>query len=674
MLLSTPTVSYQNRIEGTWGRFASPAGEVAFLLTKARLGKQGTDPQRRLTAHLRPVREILESEALDFNQLLQRDLDDHRVATELIPYMLTTAGSGPAFFPPIVAVLLPFGGAKVAPTFPPANPPAVEASTYGADFELTRYGAAFEVGRLWDGKLQQPHELQLGRLSWNDEEAKLVVIDGQHRAMALLAVDRTLNLSWGGNAGAKYRHFYEHRVRRLLELEGTAVQLEQIEFPVTVCWFPNAANPHGAARKLFVDLNREARAPSEARLILLSDDDLTNIFARSLLNELRRTTDDLLPVYAVEYDNPDARTSTPVRWSVMTNLHLLRYAVLHTVFAESKYLDDMTAGFGGRPAWSDRNAFMRAALNLKSFMPETVDDDDRVYERSLIAHDYFPRSYLPQLRERFVESWGKAILHLLSDVMPYREHWKALTILGNDWARSGSIAELAYEALFSGVGMFWTLRDSDAYWRQQVQDARQAEQPVPTKPEIVKAWDALMAKKEEFELLRANRYLGSSSEGTVAASNEVYGFFVTHACQLGLVLTLSTLARDNNVSGTQLPALARRLSSVLNASLTAPLAQSTSRDRRTFLKRTGRHPFNRIPKLDTPMAVSFRYFWLELLCASPELHAMSEWLDIEQVAERRDEGRVAYLRLLENEQQKALRKANPEWTTPQLKAQPRTMR
>ena len=56
------------------------------------------------------MREVIPAEELDFNQLLQRDLDDHRVAVNLIPYLLSPDWTGPAFFPPIVAVVLPFAG------------------------------------------------------------------------------------------------------------------------------------------------------------------------------------------------------------------------------------------------------------------------------------------------------------------------------------------------------------------------------------------------------------------------------------------------------------------------------------------------------------------------------------------------------------------------------------
>src|SRR4051794_8117306 len=113
----TAVASFQNHVQGTVGQFKTPAGQVNYLMTKARLGTGAVDPERRLTQHLAPVREVMQSEDLDFSQLLQRDLDDHRVAVSLVPYLLQPDWTGPAFFPPIVAIALPFEQRRPS-TFP----------------------------------------------------------------------------------------------------------------------------------------------------------------------------------------------------------------------------------------------------------------------------------------------------------------------------------------------------------------------------------------------------------------------------------------------------------------------------------------------------------------------------------------------------------------------------
>ena len=90
-------------------------------------------------------------------------------------------------------------------------------------------------------------EVRIGRLSWNPEEAKLVVIDGQHRAMVLIAIDRTLNNTWPGT-GEKYRHFYEPVINDILKdlkSKNLSVDFSKVEFPVNIVWFPKLDYPSG---------------------------------------------------------------------------------------------------------------------------------------------------------------------------------------------------------------------------------------------------------------------------------------------------------------------------------------------------------------------------------------------------------------------------------------------
>ena len=99
---------FEHVIDGIYGTFETPAGKVSYLQTKAKVGGDGTSHGKLIKALL-PAREALNIQEMDFNQLLQRDLDDHRIATKLIEYVLNPpANSLPGFFPPVLALLLPF--------------------------------------------------------------------------------------------------------------------------------------------------------------------------------------------------------------------------------------------------------------------------------------------------------------------------------------------------------------------------------------------------------------------------------------------------------------------------------------------------------------------------------------------------------------------------------------
>lgn len=668
MFGSGSRIGYQHTVEGTWGQFITPAGEVHFLLTKARLGQGGIDNERRLTSQLRPVREVLDSEKLNFNQLLQRDLDDHRVATQLIPYLLEPEKTGPSFFPPIMTVLLPFSAERPVDIFP-----AVDFSDINEDEQLRgvfwkeeRAANAYRIRRMayQQGNL---HEIKLGQVSWNDEAAKLVVLDGQHRAMALIAIDRTLNGTWDQNSGTRFRHFYEHRIQSILDnakQRDQQIDLSQIEIPVTVCWFPGgseaAHNPHGAARKLFVDVNKEARQPSEARLILLSDAELINIFTRSLLNRLREENPPL-PLYAIEYDNPDDDITQPVRWSAMANLSLLKRAIQFTAFCPPKYRENMDQRFGGRLSEDEMDARMRKELALDAVFPSIIEGEN--IDRDSIGNRRFPESGLDELRDQFMKGWGAAILHLLGNLLPYKAHSSALQKLKEAWLTDDAISSLACDAIFVGVGMYWTLRESNDYWRKEVEQSRKERRTPPPKPDIVKAWDSIESKNKDFQAYRANAYLGKATDEAVKQANTAFEMMNTHACQLGVFLTLTALADAVGARMEALVDLSMKVSEAINAALSSNITQN--RNRLMIFDRKQSNPLNRIPRLEPSLSVYFRYFWLELICTDEAKAHLDDRL-ISIAESFRDVARRAYLDFLVEEQIKALKRSNPTWDKARL--------
>lgn len=510
----------------------------------------------------------------------------------------------------------------------------------------------------------EPHAVKLGRVSWNDECARLVVLDGQHRAMALIAIERTLSGSWAQSTGNKYRHFYEHRIEALLEKareDGNEIDLTGVEFPVTICWFPDHSspgrNPHEVARKLFVDVNKNARQPSEARLVLLSDTELVNIFTRALLNQLRSKTSSF-PIYAVEYDNPDKESSRPVRWSVFTNITMLRNMVEKAVFGPSKYIEDVDVSFGGRPNQFDMNVHMHRQLALEEIFPEEIDEiEGRTIKRESITGERFPqynKDAQRQLVDRFMAKWGDAILHLLAEVLPYKQHINAVRELEKGWLTDDAIASLAKDAMFEGVGMYWTLRESHAYWHDQ-DKSRLPGEPLKDKPEIVKAWDVIEVKGNDFKTLRAKHFLGSTNTEQVTRSEELYNMVNTYACQLGMVMTLATIHNDNSKVSTF--ELAEVLAQAWNFALVGAVTKTL--DRRCVFSKSERHSINMIPKLDTPHAIYFRYFFFELL-GTPEAKGIWQGIINEDALRRRiKEARAPYFSFLVKEKEKAIKRTEP---------------
>lgn len=668
--------NFDHHIAGTWGNFDTPAGKVSFIMTTGRLGPSATDNEWRLTQQLAPVREVLNIKDMDFNQLLQRDLDDHRIAIDLIPYVLKSELRGPAFFPPIIAIVLPFKGKTPMTAYPPnEDPPAKRDPAYDALMKASQYGDVFRFEHVVneDGSA---HKARFGRLSWNRERAKMVVMDGQHRAMALIAINRTVNDNWGQSSGEKYETFYSKRVGEVLsQIESSTgdVDLKKIEFPVTVCWFPDATspdkNPHESARKLFIDINKNAKPPSEARLILLSDTELVNVFTRELLNRLR-SNDTALPLFAIEYDNPDSDSSRPARWSVLTNLDMLKNAVTRLVFGPKKYFSEMSAKFaGGRPNWADMDRFMRGRLAVTDLFPEEIEDGPQIIQRVDLGNIKFPvydQVKKRQLLDQFVERVGNGILHILSEVFHYKQHVAALEGIYEGWNTTGNnVGQLAKDAMFEGMGMFWTLRDGHNHFADRCRMADEQHQTRPTQPDVSKAWAILFNdKKKDFGKERCRLLLGKKTPPTdkqVDASDKLYQQMNTQACQIGAFLAWGAVAESTNV---ELNKLSEILVLAWNAAFRSPRNTEANEDRKMIFCRHVKNKLNMFRKLDTPYAVYFRYLWLELLCLRESQEELKNKLDEGDVAivaieKLRDESRKFYFDLIVSDNKKSLATSEP---------------
>ena len=482
-----------------------------------------------------------------------------------------------------------------------------------------------------------------------------------------ITYDRTVRSTWQESTGARYRYFYETRVKKALA--EYPAPLDNIEVPVTILWFPDkfgpAQEPHKAARKIFVDVNKEARAPSESRLILLSDSELVNILTRTTLTQLRnQESDDFLPLYSVEYDNPDTKTTQSARWSALTNIHILKHMVTRTIFGPPKYITDVTVPIGRREPEETMNSFMRTQLGVDSLFPPTIQDD-QPFSREHLGNDNFPEAAVGPLSNAYRDTWSTALLTLLSEILPFRAHARALTRLKTDWLQDDAIAALAHDAVFSGVGMFWTLRESAIFWHDEMEGRSNASR---SKPDVVKAWDMINLKQSDFENLRAQELLGKKSERERA--NQLYQAVNTHACQLGLALTLATLHKRARVESVEVVPLAHGMAGGINKWM---LSHTTGDyDKRLALSRRRegwpKHALNVISNMDMPRAVQFRYFWLEILASPQAMVELAGLVNGSRISQLRDEARAAYISYVAAEKEKALKTSDPTLTEGARKA------
>lgn len=277
------------KLYGTAGEFRlqGPSGVVTacYVQTRIRAVLDGSWDSV-LTSHMRPWRESFAVERMSFDELLQRDLDDSRVANDLIPYLMGMEASKYPVFPPILAVLAPKTAGE-GTGIEKFYPPPTEAS------DPTSFGDVFKVGpyKTPDGAVTPIHEL-----SYNPQRSTFVIVDGQHRAMALLALFRQLQGSsaWGSNPYATY---YTH-------LQPKPEQVMHIQLPVCVLYFPQVYDGPGSeyehtdadlvtiCRQIFLDVNKQAKKVSRSRELLLDDSRFTSVLMRRALSDLRAETND----------------------------------------------------------------------------------------------------------------------------------------------------------------------------------------------------------------------------------------------------------------------------------------------------------------------------------------------------------------------------------------------
>jgi hypothetical protein len=303
------------RLYGSKGKFSVNGFlDVHYLQSHFTLG-ESNHAEGKLFNILRPAREIFGIDMTDMDSVLQRAVNDYRVGKEIIPYLRgddVTLGPGaqdqlsksvrPRFFPNIVAAIVPIekDGREIENSYPKKSNPKDdwesedrEPMTAGWS-KFTTYGGenAFCFGTKEislggsDKFLNCPVELLL-----STEKCRLVILDGQHRAMALLALARNgagEDTGWPTTA-TSFEHFYAG-----LKLEEDE-DISDVQIPLTIAWFPDlhdssdlvtehSGSIKNACRALFTDINNNAMPMDETSKILLSDSKIADSIARNMFN------------------------------------------------------------------------------------------------------------------------------------------------------------------------------------------------------------------------------------------------------------------------------------------------------------------------------------------------------------------------------------------------------
>lgn len=424
-------------LEGSVGSFNVGTGrpgqnslEVKYFLTHVGLDF-GAGTNEAVLSHIAPVRETFDFEQLDFDEIMQRDIDDSRVSGELIPYLLDAKSADLVkLFPPIIITVLPVLEGQKRPA---SLYPRVEEEDQAAIDEdshprrLTRAGAVGSEVFEFDQPLidNKPIKHDLVRFRLNTHRTRLVIVDGQHRAMALLALYRNIKDEWSDEKRSPFKEYYAEWTRNYIQ----QFNLKEINLPVMFCTFPQLCEGYSggfdlkkASRAVFLTLNKTARKVSNSRNILLDDSDFVALLLRRCLSEIKgrdARSPYSLRIFNVELDQFEdrLRIQSPI---AVTGVSHVYYLLEHLLLNQG---DEDVNGTKPRAG----KFYKRTDLNTYGAM-------DRLGGRDLLGadaadstrRDIFTSEAAEQLAKRFMERFGGRLAAIFERFAPYEIHARAV--------------------------------------------------------------------------------------------------------------------------------------------------------------------------------------------------------------------------------------------------------
>lgn len=562
-------------VKGSMGDFSvSQEGgssvRVHYLLSHIGLEMEG-DHQERLLSRIAPFREVYNTRALDFDQIMQRDIDDSRVSMELIPYLLDKAHTGLVkLFPPIIVVLLPTDAAgKPSPHYP-----KVEEMTHeqeGASFEVVRSGAVgqemFELRRWLRDGVPQSHDY--AELRINTTRCKLVIVDGQHRAMSLLALYRNIK-GWPEKTRNVEPYYKIWTPARIAEFN-----LERARMPIMFCVFPqldgqsDAMNVkvHSACRSIFLALNKSARPVTRSRNILLDDRDVVATFLRRILGyikDLDISSKEAIRLSAVELDNEKDRAvlKSPVAITGVTHLN----GLLERLLLADSSTPDLTV--------KAQNLWLRSKLgpcfSRLGVLDQLAPGDEKRFRR-----DSCDPAIMSKLDAAFTRIYLPILVRGLDAFAPYRVHHEAAATL-HARLEAGSTADFYRAILFDGEGMSRIFADFQKRLDEKMSDEDFATPELRlSRREFRNRQITLDKEISEFYSDRAARLLENTPKALGGrvwirewVNTELYGDTLTTAAfQNALFLTFFGVIEQINMARSKLPVAVDALSDAEVATL-----------------------------------------------------------------------------------------------------------
>lgn len=540
-------------IFGTYGEFTVGTDtkriRAQFLLTKMKPGSEG-NWENELASQMVPWREVFNLEELTFDELLQRDLDDSRVAHDLIPYLLGDKETSARFFPPILAVLVPKkSNQRGIDSYYPLPTETTE--------EVTIFGELFDFEKIKFDNVVTP----LGVIKYNRQKTGFVIVDGQHRAMAVLALHRQINQSWGAD---RYASFYNHLS---LDIE----QIKNIELPVCIIFFPDLHEDNTVyknqgidlkkvCREIFLVVNKTAKRVSQSRELLLDDEDFAARMMRTTLSKLKGRGEEessLARIYSFAFGDSDADLGKQV---VAGQLEYSSAVALYKMHAAVAFGVPDAFNFNDPSDITDGRRIKNTARPVEILKETEVEKWNSLSRFSA-------KSYSPEDVKKAVcllaEMADIPLLKLFDEFRPFLIHNAAMralrTRLLDPDARADLIQSKCYSLLFEGSGVRNVFEDHRKRLQERQEEFNELKQFVgdyiSNQLKDANAVVASLDRREEeikqqraANLFRINYSKFFSTEGNedqrkelIACAKSIFDTISTQAFQLGYLMTVHSV-------------------------------------------------------------------------------------------------------------------------------------
>lgn len=328
---------YSFKKTGSFGRFTTiHSFPIEFFLTSLKASELHT---------LTFARDIKPGKKIDFDQLLQRDLDLVRVETEIKPYLTNAESkSRTVFFPPLLVAAIPVCKNTM--------------EEYYSDQTITKVSLGNREGhiRKWDGLFKLTHAID-DNYTISPSMANIQHVIGVAREPTQIEV----KLSNGVERGIKLIVIDgQHRLKALQEVyTESADLLSEMAVPLCILFSPNSTNEVAEIlekegytiprvpeifRQLFVDVNKNAEQVGGHFNILLSEGNMGSLICRTFCSYVleKRGIDGLAQI---EWNQKKKKLSTEINRSYyLTSIGVIEKALSET-FGKNKFANEYLIGF-----------------------------------------------------------------------------------------------------------------------------------------------------------------------------------------------------------------------------------------------------------------------------------------------------------------------------------------